>query len=148
MFGLLCHKLKMFPTAALFNWPWTERIPIWWAENLPPKIRKSFLQLGSGHFAQLAFWKFCFRDRYSFGKNVLAVWFSSVEKRRGDILNIIASEHLHSHLHFLIAWIDYVWFIQNKKEKKKRQQMQHQQTLIFSLFCFCVTLASVINTRI
>lgn len=44
---------------------------------------KSFRQLGRGHLAQLAFWKFCFRERYSFGKNVLAVWFSSVTKAGG-----------------------------------------------------------------
>lgn len=79
------------------------------------------------------------------GRTSLQFGLALSKKDEGTKLNIIASEHLYSHLHVLIAWIDYVWFIQNIK---KRQQMQHQQTLIFSLFCFRVTLASVINTRI
>lgn len=63
----------------ILNW---EHFHGWGFKNLPPKIRKSFRQLGRGHLAQFAFWKFCFRERYSFGKNVLAVWFNSVNKTR------------------------------------------------------------------
>lgn len=78
-------------------------------------MRKSFRQLGRGHFAQFAFWKFCFRERYSFGKNIRAVWFSSVRKTRTQT-QYYQEWASYSYLHVLIVWIDYVWFILKKPE--------------------------------
>lgn len=47
----------------------------------PQKVRKPLRQLGRGHFAHEALWKFCLRALYTFGKKVWTVWLSSEEER-------------------------------------------------------------------
>lgn len=105
--------------------------------NLLPKMRKSLRPLGRGHLAQLAFWKVCFLKRYSLGKNVLVVWFSSVgEKKKTE--EYYPESASCPRLQILA---DDVWFFDCLAESTGR-------SVIFSLLCFCVTLPLVITTRI
>lgn len=65
---------------------------------LPPKILNIFLQLGRGHLAQLVFWKFCFLDKYCFGKKVFVVWFRSVTNK--TIMDSGNGIYIHTHTFF------------------------------------------------
>lgn len=107
-------------------------------KNLPPKIRKSFRQLGRGHFAQLAFWKFCFRERYSFGKNVLAVWFNSGRKTisASSKVDIIFTPPLLQSLDRLCLIYSIHSFIHSFKKKKKSSRCSVVRVPHFLLVLF------------